>query len=392
MYKMELTMRWFGRTDKVALRDIRQCGVKGIVTALHEIPVGEVWPLEEIKERQRLIKEAGTEWSVVESLPVSEDIKQRKGDYKRHLANYRTSIQNLAECGLFVITYNFMPVLDWVRTHHSHFNPDGTQTLLYDQRAFTFFDVFLLKRSGSTDDYSQEELHRARAYGEGLSDIDKRLLFRNILLGLPGSTKDFTAPEILRMLDNYKNLDDRKLRQNLIHFLNEVIPTAEKVGSKLAIHPDDPPFSVMGLPRIVSNEGQLKQLFQEVPSSANGLCYCTGSLGADANNDLLRILDDHGDRIHFLHLRNVRRPNKEVFMESEHLDGDNPIAPIMEKLIGLMKKRGQPLPVRPDHGFLHSMESHLATYPGYSLMGRMKGLAELRGLEMGISHMIESQT
>ena len=386
---MEQTMRWFGPNDTIALRDIRQCGVTGIVTALHEIPVGEIWTVNAIKERQEIVRKAGMEWTVIESLPVHEDIKKANGNYLQYIENYKISLRNVAECGIKVVTYNFMPILDWVRTNHAFENPDGSKALLYNQIAFNYFDLYLLKRPNVENDYSEEEKQIALDYGNQLSQAEKDLLFKNVLLGLPGSKINFTAEQILALLDNYKHIDNNKLRENLIYFLSEVAPVAEELGVKLAIHPDDPPFSVMGLPRIVCTEADLKKIFEAVPVNANGLCYCTGSLGADPNNDLEKIIDDFGDRIHFLHLRNVARDSAAVFRESEHLNGDNPMESIMEKLILLMQKRNLSLPMRPDHGFLHSIEEGKEQYPGYSLVGRLKGLAELRGLEMGISYKLK---
>lgn len=391
MIQMQQTMRWFGPNDTITLRDIRQCGVTGIVTALHEIPVGDIWTIDAIKERQEIIRKAGMEWTVIESLPVHEDIKKANGNYLQYIENYKISLKNVAECGIKVVTYNFMPILDWVRTNHAFENPDGSKALLYNQVAFNYFDLFLLKRPNVENDYSEEEKQIALAYGNTLSQADKELLFKNVLLGLPGSKVNFTKEQILALLANYKDINNETLRNNLIYFLSEVAPVAEELGVKLAIHPDDPPFSVMGLPRIVCTEADLKKLFEAVPVNANGLCYCTGSLGADPNNDLEKIIDDYGDRIHFLHLRNVVRDNKDVFRESEHLHGDNPIESIMEKLIVLMQKRKVSLPMRPDHGFLHSIEEGKEQYPGYSLIGRLKGLAELRGLEMGILYKMKQE-
>lgn len=383
---MQQTMRWFGPNDTIALKDIRQCGVSGIVTALHEIPVGEIWPIEKIKERQETIRDAGMEWTVIESLPVHEDIKKANGNYLEYIENYKISLQNIAACGIKVVTYNFMPILDWVRTHHAFENPDESKALMFNRVAFNYLDLYLLKRPNVEKDYSDEEKQIALAYGETLTEEEKKLLFNNVLLGLPGSKDNFTAEQILALLENYAHIDDNKLRENLIYFLSEVAPVAEKAGVKMAIHPDDPPFSVLGLPRVVRNEADLKKLFEAVPVNANGLCYCTGSLGADPKNNLTRVIDNHGDRIHFLHLRNVARDNADVFRESEHLNGDNPMEAIMEKLIALMQTRNISLPMRPDHGFLLSIEGGKEQYPGYSLVGRLKGLAELRGLEMGISY------
>ena len=388
---MQQTMRWFGPNDTIALKDIRQCGVTGIVTALHEIPVGDIWTVTAIKERQEIIKKAGMEWTVIESLPVHEDIKKANGAYKQYIENYKVSLKNIASCGISVVTYNFMPILDWVRTDHAFNNPDGSKALRYNQVAFNYFDLFLLKRPKVEQDYSAEEKQMARAYGETLSKAAKELLFKNVLLGLPGSKVNFTREQILSLLENYKDIHNEQLRNNLIYFLSAVAPFAEELGVKLAIHPDDPPFSVLGLPRVVSTEKDLDTIFKAVPVLANGLCYCTGSLGAEPKNDLLQIIDDHGERIHFLHIRNVKRASKDVFTEAEHLNGDNPIEQIMEKLIVLMQRRNISLPLRPDHGFLHTIEEGKEQYPGYSLVGRLKGLAELRGLELGILYVLKKE-
>ncbi len=390
MIRMQQTMRWYGPNDGITLQDIRQCGATGIVTALHQIPVGEVWTVEDIKERQQIIRAAGMEWTVIESLPVHEEIKRATGAYKKYIENYKISIQNIATCGIEVITYNFMPILDWVRTNHAFENPDGTKALLYQKEAFVYFDVFLLKRPNAENDFSSKEIEEAKKYGDALSESEKEKLFGNVLLGLPGSDDAFTPELILSLLDDYKDIDEDKLRDNLVYFLSEVSPLAEKSGVKLAIHPDDPPFSVLGLPRILCTESDIDKLMNAVPINANGLCYCTGSLGAEPNNDLEKILEKYGDRIHFLHLRNVLREDASIFRESEHLNGDNPMESIVEKIVKLMNRRGKSLPMRPDHGFLHSFEKK-ELYPGYSLIGRLKGLAELRGLEQGIIYKLNQE-
>ena len=381
-------MRWYGPHDGVSLRDIRQCGVTRIVTALHQIPVGEVWKVEDIQERQQIIQKEGMEWTVVESLPVHEDIKRQGGDFQHYISNYKKSLENLAQCGLQVVAYNFMPILDWVRTDHGYTNADGTKALLFDEVAFTFFDVFLLKRPDAKSDYAEAQLDEAKAYGDSLNEDEKERLFQNVLLGLPGSDESFTPEKILELLKAYQGIDDNALRNNLVHFLSEVAPVGEELGIKLAIHPDDPPFSVLGLPRVVSTEKDIADILSAIPINANGLCYCTGSLGAQPKNDLVRIVDQHGDRIHFLHLRNVKREDGKRFRESEHLSGDNPMEEIIEKLLLLMHKNKSTLPMRPDHGFLHSLEG-IEKYPGYSLIGRLKGLAEIRGLELGILHKLK---
>jgi len=388
MIKMQQTMRWFGPNDNVSLLDIKQAGATGIVTALHQIPVGEIWTVDAIQERQEIIRKVGLEWTVVESLPVHEEIKRAAGNYLQYIENYKTSIKNLADCGLKIITYNFMPILDWVRTNHNYINEDGSKALLYNKDVFTYFDIFLLKRPTAENDYSQSDKDKATEFGNNLSEDEKALLFKNVLLGLPGSTINFTAEQILSLLGNYADIDNKKLRENLIYFLSEVAPVAEKYDVKLAIHPDDPPFSVLGLPRIVSTEEDLKAILNAVPLHANGLCYCTGSLGADPKNNLERIIDECGDRIHFLHLRNTFRESETIFRESEHLNGDTKMEKIVEKILLLMNSRKISLPMRPDHGFLHDVDKDKETYPGYSLTGRLKGLAELRGLEMGIAYKI----
>lgn len=385
---MHQTMRWYGPHDNIQLEDLKQCGIEGIVTALHHIPVGDVWTSEEIKKRQTIIENAGLKWTVVESLPVHEDIKRANGNYESYIENYKQSLKNLAECGIYVVTYNFMPVLDWVRTNTKYRNKDGSTALMYDKIAFIYFDVHQLNRPNARKDYSESELEKAKLYGNSLSEEDKKSLFKSILLGLPGSTESFSLEQVLNLLETYKDIDDHLLRKHLISFLQEVTPVAEKSGIKLAIHPDDPPFSVLGLPRVVSKTNDLKQLFNTVSSTSNGLCYCTGSLGAEPNNNLTEIIDLFQDRIHFLHLRNVKRENENVFRESEHLNGDNPMEEIMEKLILVMQKRNISLPMRPDHGFLHSFEK-TEQFPGYSLIGRLKGLAELRGLEAGIIYKLK---
>lgn len=384
-YRMRQAMRWYGPGDAIALRDIAQAGAAEVVTALHQVPVGEVWSMGDIAARQQMVREAGLEWFVVESLPVHGDIKRKKGNYPALIENYKRSMEHLARCGLEVITYNFMPVLDWIRTDHFHRNPDGTRALRFDWTAFVYFDVRLLQRPGAEQAYDKDQLAAALAYGKGLSPQEETLLFQSVLLGLPGSKGHFTKAQVLEQLETYRGTDAAALRENLLYFLGEIVPVAERLGLKLALHPDDPPFPVLGLPRVVSDKNDLDRIFRAVPSPANGLCYCTGSLGAKSGADLLGLIDAHGERIHFLHLRNVIREGYRDFRESEHLRGDHPMGAIMERLFALMQQRKTALPMRPDHGFLHSFEGQGEQYPGYSLIGRLKALAELRGLEMGIA-------
>lgn len=390
MFKMLQTMRWFGPQDSTTLVDIRQSGAQGIVTALHQIPTGELWSVKAIQERQKMIQDAHLEWTVVESLPVHPDIQRRTGGFRTYIDNYKQSIQNLAEVGVKVIAYNFMPVLDWVRTDHHYQNKDGTSALGYHRLYFIYFDVFLLKRPGSEKEYPKQDIADAKAFGLSLSEQQRDQLFKNVLLGLPGSSENFTAEKLLELLQGFKNISASDLQEHLIAFLKEVVPVATACGVQLAIHPDDPPFSVLGLPRVVSTQDDLERIFSAVPELSNGLCYCTGSLGADPNNDLTAIIDRFGDRIHFLHLRNVLREEPQVFRESPHLDGSNSINLIMEKLVLLMQKRETRIPMRPDHGFLHDRDQAIKHYPGYSLIGRLKGLAELRGLEQGILFNLKS--
>lgn len=381
---MTQTMRWYGPNDVLSLKELKQAGITGIVTALHEIPVGEIWSENAILERKAEIEAVGLEWSVIESLPVHEDIKKRSGNYEQYIENYKISLRNIGKCGIEVVAYNFMPILDWVRTDHYFENKEGATVLRYDPVTFAFFDLFLLKRKNAEADYSDAAIAEAKELGEKLSSEEKEQLFKSILLGLPGSKENFTPEIIKELLESYSHITDQKLRENLVAFLSEVAPVAAESGVKLAIHPDDPPFSVLGLPRVVSKQQDLEYIFNNVDINANGLCYCTGSLGANPENDLLEIFDKFSDRIHFLHLRNVRKEASGVFMESDHLDGDVPMTEVMKKILKLQQEKQKSLPMRPDHGYLHSLEKDKKYYVGYSFIGRLKGLAELRGLELGL--------
>ncbi|WP_238528084.1 mannonate dehydratase [Robiginitalea biformata] len=383
-YRMMPCMRWYGPQDGVSLTAIRQAGAAGIVTALHQIPPGQVWETAAIRERQRVVREAGMEWVVVESLPVSEAIKQQKGDYLDHIANYQQSIRNLAACGIRVITYNFMPVLDWVRTELEHPNPDGTRTLRFDRAAFAWFDIHSLGRPGADADYDAGVRKRAAALDDSLGEERRNRIRRSVLQGLPGSDEHFTEAALMALLADYDRIPESRLRKHLIEFLEAVVPVAEASGAVLAVHPDDPPYPLLGLPRVVSGHDHLQKLFDAVPSVANGLCFCTGSLGAGKTNDLPSMVDAFGERIHFLHLRNVAHEADGAFRESDHLDGHVPMEEVVSRLLRLMARRGLSLPMRPDHGFLHELEHGSKSYPGYSLTGRLKGLAELRGLEKGL--------
>lgn len=390
---MQESMRWFGPGDPVSLSAIRQSGATGVVTSLHQIPYGEIWTVDEIRKRQKMIADAGLVWNVVESLPIHEDIKTRTGDYKKYLENYRISLRNLGECGLKVITYNFMPVLDWIRTDLAYYLPDGSRTTFYDRAVFSAFDLCIMKRHGAEADYTPEQIAAATAYFESLSAEQKKALEQDIVDNFPGC-KGTTLDDVKRMLSRYDGIGRKELQEHLKLFLDDVCPVAEEFHGCMVIHPDDPPFPVMGLPRIFSSQEDIDALLAMNDSPANGVCFCAGSFSCRLDNDLVSLFKSCADRVGFVHLRSTEHTPEGNFYEANHLEGVVDMYALVKAVTDEQIRRidagreDWSLPMRPDHGhvMLDDLPKPVVTTPGYSAIGRLRGLAELRGLEFGIMH------
>ncbi len=383
---LEYTWRWFGPKDPITLDTIKQTGVTGIVSSLHHKKPGEVWSIEEIKKHNQIIEDNGLKWSVVESIPVHEDIKKQSGRWKEWIENYKETIEKLASCNVKTICYNFMPILDWTRTDLDFPLGDGTTGLRFDQKAFIAFELYLLERKEAEKNYSSQQKKEAHTYFKNLDNKQKQQLVNNIIAGLPGGHDEYSLADFKAILKEYQSIDESKLRTHLAHFMNEIVPVAEKYEVKLCIHPDDPPYPILGLPRIVSTEKDAKWLLNTVDSFYNGLTFCTGSYGVRTDNDLQGMIKRMGDRIHFLHLRSVQREDGVSFYEADHLQGSSQVTEVMHTLLSTFQSSDRTIPVRPDHG--HKMMDDLdkISNPGYSCIGRLDGLAKLKGLEKGIQY------
>ncbi len=381
--KLKQTWRWYGPEDSVSLQDVKQAGASGIVSALHGVPHGEIWKIEDIQRRKDEIEGAGLQWEVVESVNVHEDIKTRQGNYQGFIEKYKQTLRNLASCGIHTVCYNFMPVLDWTRTQLDFEVADGSKALRFDWTELAIFDVFILQRRGAEKDYEEDVLKRAEEKFSNYRAVDKNKLSENILMGVPGEASS-SVNDLLRSIEIYKEIGQSGLRENLAFFLEEIMDTCEENDIRMTIHPDDPPLAILGLPRIVSSKEDLNWILKKVNRKPNGICYCTGSLGAGKQNHLVEILEEIGERVYFAHLRNVTKEEDHSFYEADHLGGDNDMYTIMKTLLNIQNRQDYAIPYRPDHGHQMLDDIHKETNPGYSAIGRLRGLAELRGLELGI--------